>query len=189
MAKVYTKKGDAGMTAQMDNAIVSKSAAMIELYGCLDELNAFLAWTAVAIDDNDRFSDLSDIISDAQSDLIHLWKIIMPQAAKNKLKGGANCSSEKLVHNLEKAIDGLDKKLPKTKSFVALSGGEIASRLHIVRAVCRRVERMICCIAEDFRDMHELIDVMQYLNRLGDLLFVAARYATIIEVGKEIFVK
>lgn len=189
MAKVYTKKGDTGMTTQMDNASVSKSAAMIELYGCLDELNSFLAWTAVAIDDNDRFSDLSDIISDAQKSLIHLWKIIMPQEAKKKLKRGANCNSEKLVRNLENAIDGLDKKLPKTKTFIALSGGEIASRLHIVRAVCRRVERMVCCIAEGFSDRQELMDVIKYLNRLGDLLFVAARYATIIEVGKEIFVK
>jgi cob(I)alamin adenosyltransferase len=189
MTKVYTKKGDEGMTTQADDIVVSKTAAIIELYGSLDELNSFLAWTAVALDDNDRFSDLSDIISAAQNDLIHLWKIIVPQAAKKKLKSGANCSSEKLIRNLEKAIDFLNKKLPNAKTFVALAGGEIATRLHIVRAVCRRIERVICCTAEDFNDMPEIMDVIKYLNRLGDLLFVAARYATMIEVGNEIFVK
>ena len=165
---IYTKTGDRGTTSLFGGKRINKSSAQVEAYGMLDEFSSWLGFIIAKFDDKNDIELLSSIQND-------LHKVMSVLSANTKL------SLEKLVKSTEeheKYIDSLDKKLPKLTSFILPQGGEIASRIHIARTVCRRAERNLSALFLEkdsgITEKNQLI-ISRYINRLSDLLFMLAR--------------
>lgn len=165
MAKIYTKQGDSGYTTVASGKLVKKTSELIELFGSLDELNSFLGLAAEALCEKQQFIDLLKYLYQVQGELLELG---MQLATGNKILLGSH-----KINRLESEIDVLSEKLPVMTSFVLPGGGEIASRLHVARAVCRRSERAAFRVV---KDIEMAGSVAVYLNRLSDWLYVAARF-------------
>lgn len=174
MAKIYTRKGDYGKTLLANGKTVAKSSNLIEFYGTLDELNAFLGWGLEALYSREEFNELIKKIYRIQQELFGL---------SAQLTNDEICFSQKNTLLLEEDIDSFSNNLPPLKSFVLPSGGEASVRLHIARAVCRRAERIVFKL-EVSKNVQEI--AATYLNRLSDWLYVAARYIAFISNVEEI---
>jgi cob(I)alamin adenosyltransferase len=166
--KIYTKTGDDGTTGLLGGSRVQKSEARIDCYGNVDELNAFLGWSAVT-----ATGPLLEQLRAIQSDLFVIGSHLAVA------DGAAPPSSlpmldESIVSRLEMQIDSAVAQLPALRTFVLPGGSELAARLHIARTVCRRAERRLVRFAQD-RPVPATI--VTYLNRLSDWLFVQARLA------------
>lgn len=177
MSKIYTKSGDDGMTSLANGKRVKKSSAIIELYGCIDELNSFLGYAAESLFSNQEFIVLLKQIYRIQKELFEL---------------GSHLVSEKKFtinpHNiskLETEIDAMSERLPVLKSFILPGGGECASRIYLARAVCRRAE-VAAFKSVETNDNAEIVGI--YLNRLGTWLYAAARTAALIVNAEEMTV-
>lgn len=165
--KIYTKTGDMGSTGLFGGPRVSKDDDRIEAYGTVDELNAALGVVrAVALP-----ADIDEQLSQIQSELFSIGAELAtpdPDAHHVRLLG------PKHVARLEQWIDGHEATLQPLKNFILPAGAEPAARLHLARAICRRAERRVVTLVR----RHEASvseDLLIYLNRLGDLLFVLSR--------------
>lgn len=169
--KIYTKTGDDGTTGLIGGARVNKSDLRIECYGTVDELNAAVGWAAVACDASIRV-----MLEKVQHELFNIGShLAMPDNAS-----GAPANQplppldEAMIARLESEIDAADGMLQPLRQFILPGGSEAASRLHLVRTICRRAERLAVGLAKD----HAVPAVIvTYLNRLSDWLFVQARLA------------
>ena len=178
MVKIYTKRGDLGLTDLKSGERVRKDSLRIMACGDVDELNSFIGFARVVNKEwiKDRFIERS--LEKIQNELFVLGADL---AVKSK-KG----SGEKILNNgvddLERKIDELDAKMPALKNFVLPAGGRVAVTLHVARTVCRRAERVCVSLAK-----REKISGAQvkYLNRLGDFLFVLARWGNKAEGVKD----
>jgi cob(I)alamin adenosyltransferase len=165
--RIYTRTGDDGSTALGDGTRVRKTAARIEAYGTVDELNAVLGTCCELAP-----AALRERLRRVQHDLFDL-------GADLCLPGGAGPARPARVGpgrtaRLEAWIDADNAALPPLTSFVLPGGNPLAAQLHLARTVCRRAERRTEALAEsEPLDRHGLV----YLNRLSDLLFVWARAA------------
>jgi|WetSurMetagenome_2_1015567.scaffolds.fasta_scaffold487077_1 cob(I)alamin adenosyltransferase len=185
--KIYTKTGDKGKTGLIGGKRVDKDCQRICAYGDIDELNAVLG---LCREENDS-REIGKILRDLQEEL---FVVGVDLAAPNKAglkKGGTAGKSfgakslritTKHTAHLEKTIDGVEKKLPPLKNFILPSGSDGACFLHLARTVCRRAERSVVALSRREKINPEMI---VYLNRLGDLLFVMARLANKSEKMKE----
>lgn len=180
MANIYTRKGDNGMTSLGDGQWVAKASIVLELYGCIDELNAHVGWTIEAILTDSGSAELAIIVKRLYQIQRKLFALNQQITAKED-----KFISEKDVAELEGVVDAISNKLPPLKSFVLPGGGEIASRLHIARTLCRRAERAAFRVVESKKSA-EIVAV--YLNRLSDWFFVSARLATFAANIEEITV-
>lgn len=169
--KIYTKRGDSGETDLFGAGRISKSSPRMEAIGAVDELNAFLG----AADAELVFMDIRGILADVQGSLFELGADLA--APKND----SPMMDENAASSLERAIDQLEKELPPLKQFILPRGNRAAAALHTARAVCRRAERRVAALAEK-EPVHP--SALIYLNRLSDLLFVAAR-AVVIRDGQD----
>lgn len=162
--KIYTKTGDKGDTGLIGGKRVSKASLRIDAYGNVDELNACLG---IVLTDLPR--ELLDKMRKLQSDL-HL---IGADLADPNLESDTPRITEKHVTLLEKWCDVLDETLPPLQQFILPGGSYGGSHLHLARTVARRAERSVIQLAHE-----EPINpmVVQYLNRLSDLLFIMARW-------------
>ena len=167
--KIYTKTGDRGETGLFGGARVSKSSLRVRAYGDVDELNSVLGLCRAH--DDDPFTD--KILHSTQSHLFALGAELASVPDKD-VDVGVALLQEKDVQRLEGHIDVLEKDLAPLKTFVLPGGTPSASFLHIGRTTCRRAERTLVELsaAEPVRD-----ELVRYLNRLSDLLFVMARHA------------
>ncbi len=165
--KIYTRGGDAGQTGLLSGARVWKDSSRIESFGTVDELNALLGMV--------RTEDLSDdddqLLHQIQRQLFSIGAVL---AQPRGSAGGARAVSPDAVRVLESAIDEREGRLPALKSFILPGGTPAAAKLHVARCVCRRAERRVVQLGREESPEPETI---QYLNRLGDLLFVMARTA------------
>ena len=172
ITKVYTKTGDAGKTRLAGGQEIAKTAERIEAYGTVDELNAFLGWAVQSLSNQDQLTDLQQQLLRIQNELFDLGSqlAVLPEDRRE----GTPVIQEADVTRLEGEIDIMNDDLPALKSFILPGGGEVSTRLHIARTVCRRAERQLVRLAET-----EALDgtELPYLNRLSDWLFVASRYA------------
>ena len=168
--KIYTKTGDNGQTGLIGGKRVKKHHARVTAYGCVDELNAALGWTMVPRGDPEMIGELRRI----QEDLFEIGaELATDDSATSPARIGAVA-----VQRLESALDRAWEQVPELRNFVLPGGGESAARLHLARAVCRRVERAVVELSEG----HRVGDfVIPYLNRLSDLLFAYARLANKLE--------
>lgn len=163
LTRIYTRGGDGGETSLGDLSRVSKLDARIRAYGAVDELNSLLGWTVLAAAD-DRLARIQNELFDLGADLS------VPFAENDgKLRIGRDA-----IERLERDCDDANAGLPELTSFVLPGGSEAAARLHVARAVCRRVEREVLAAAQEV-ELNPLAAV--YLNRLSDLLFILARAA------------
>ena len=180
--KIYTKTGDKGETSLYGGTRVSKAAARVESYGTLDELNAFIGLAKAEISDEKVLSQLQKI----QFDLFTVGSEAATPTDKLLLANGKNrldvMISDKEITELELWMDDFDAELEPLKFFILPSGGKAAATLHVCRTVCRRAERAMVFLNETEEVRPELI---KYLNRLSDYLFILARYISKISGEKE----
>jgi cob(I)alamin adenosyltransferase len=164
--KIYTKTGDSGETSLFSGGRVPKSSIRIETYGTTDELNSSIGLA--------RSFGLSEhcekIAVQCQNDLFVLGADLATPASG---KIAIDRISELHIERLEQFIDETDTQLEPLKFFILPAGTQGASALHLARTICRRAER-ICIKATETEDISS--NVIIYLNRLSDLLFVMARF-------------
>lgn len=180
--KIYTKTGDKGETSLYGGTRVSKAAARVESYGTLDELNAFIGLAKAEISDEKVLNQLQKI----QFDLFTVGSEAATPTDKLLLANGKSrldvMISEKEITKLELWMDDFDAELEPLRFFILPSGGKAAATLHVCRTVCRRAERAMVFLNETEEVRPELI---KYLNRLSDYLFILARYISKISGEKE----
>ena len=163
LTKIYTRGGDRGETSLGDGSRVSKLEPLVRAYGAVDELNSFVGWTRVEVNDP-RLERVQNELFDLGADLS-----VPFEEGDEKLR-----VTQGQIEALERDCDDANERLEPLKSFVLPGGGEAAARLHLARAVCRRAERVALRAAEE-RPVNPL--ALVYLNRLSDLLFILARAA------------
>lgn len=168
-AKIYTKTGDDGQTGLFGGPRVAKDNARIEAYGAVDELNALLGLVRC----EPLPADIETLLASFQHDLFALGAEL---ATPDPAKLGTNWIGGKQIGRLEQAIDLHDAQVAPLSQFILPAGSRGASLLHVARTVCRRAERRVVTLAESSPEPISP-DILIYLNRLGDLLFVLARRA------------
>ncbi|MBW8362099.1 MAG: cob(I)yrinic acid a,c-diamide adenosyltransferase [Kaistella sp.] len=180
--KIYTKTGDKGETALYGGTRVSKASARVESYGNIDELNSFIGFAKCEIADEKVLSQLKKI----QFDLFTVGSESATPVDKLTLANGKSrltlMISDIEIEELENWMDDFEKDLEPLQFFILPGGGKAATSLHICRTVCRRAERSMVFLNETEEVRPELI---KYLNRLSDYLFVLARYVSKITGEKE----
>lgn len=164
---LYTKTGDGGETALFDGTRVPKSEGRVAAYGDVDELNAVLGLVlAAGVDD-----DLAELVSHIQRDLFAVGARLADPRERISERVEKTDLDEDDVRRLEDAIDRYDAEVPPLRRFLLPGGGQAASALHLARAVCRRAERSIVALGVQ----RVPTQLLQYINRLSDLLFALAR--------------
>ncbi|UCG75555.1 MAG: cob(I)yrinic acid a,c-diamide adenosyltransferase [Gemmatimonadota bacterium] len=171
--KIYTRKGDAGMTGMLGGERVTKHDPRVEAYGAVDELNSHIG-LALALGEG-ALPDPSRILQ-LQEDLFVIGARLAAARPKRALERGLiPCFSEQRIVELEEWIDELESSLPSLDVFLLPGGSPLGAQLQVSRTVCRRAERAISRLLTTQPDLGEII--LPYLNRLSDLLFVLARAA------------
>jgi cob(I)alamin adenosyltransferase len=172
LSKIYTRTGDDGTTGLGDGSRTPKDALRVEAYGTVDEANSaigvVLACDAVP-------DDVRACLTDVQHDLFELGgELCIP---------GHAAIDDTFITRLENELDRLNADLPPLKEFILPGGGQAAAACHLARTIVRRAERRVTTLgnAETTRD-----EVLRYLNRLSDLLFVIARVLARAESGSEV---
>ena len=176
---VYTKTGDKGTTGLIGGTRVPKSHIRLESYGTVDELNSNLGLLMTYLtNENDR-----NFILAVQHKLFSIGSHLATDQEKVQLKEVSIIFPED-VEAIEQEIDKNDEILPQMHAFVIPGGSRGASICHICRTVCRRAERRILALSETCTIS---ADLLAYVNRLSDYLFVLARKINFEEGNSEIF--
>jgi cob(I)alamin adenosyltransferase len=167
--KIYTRKGDAGETGIWGGVRLGKDDLRIEAIGAVDECNAAIG-VALAQGLPERIAVL---MGQVQSTLFVVGSDLM---APDRSGPGASLPrvSDGDATRLEQAMDELELELPPLRNFIVPGGTQAAASLHLARTVCRRAERQVTRLARRGDPVSGALRA--YLNRLSDLLFVAARY-------------
>ncbi len=169
MTRIYTRSGDQGKSGLANGDRLGKTDILFEAIGDVDELNAQIGMI--------RALSTDDAIDAQLSKTQHKLFDLGAQVAQYK---GNNVTADD-VESLERWIDGWQEQLAPLKQFILPAGTAAGSAAHLARSICRRAERKTWLAA----DRHELeTEVMQYLNRLSDYLFVLAR---VLNGGNEVF--
>jgi len=161
---IYTKFGDKGKTSLLGGATVPKDDPRVEAYGSVDELNAVLG-VAISFTDIER---ISKSLSAVQKDLFVIGAELATKGARPR-----KTIPPARIRGLEEEIDALEKELPPLHSFIIPGGSRNASLLHLARTISRRSERAIISLSHKEKINPAIIT---YMNRVGDLLFIQARY-------------
>ena len=160
--KIYTKQGDTGYTSLLNGEMVLKSDDRIELIGTIDELSSFIG-LAKAEEKNKIKKELSAI----QEDLITIM------AALADLSNDTyNINPDRIVE-VENEIDKIEKSFSRQKGFVLYGGCELSAKLDVARACARKAERKMVKVNQTY---HINENIMKYMNRLSDYLYIMARY-------------
>jgi cob(I)alamin adenosyltransferase len=170
--RIYTRSGDAGRTRLATGQQVSKSDGRVEAYGAVDETNACVGMARLhtAAD-----AELDALLGRIQNELFDLGADLATPPKADEAEGQALRIVESQVTRLEGEIDAMNTQLPDLKTFILPGGTPAAAALHQARTVCRRAEREAVRLVESGAPVSQ--PALRYLNRLSDLLFVAARYA------------
>jgi cob(I)alamin adenosyltransferase len=175
--KIYTRTGDDGTTALGTGERRKKYDLRIAAYGTIDEVNATIGLARLHTSDD---TQLDAALSRIQNDLFDVGAdLCTPAKGEKGGKGpeGARLTvTEKQVAWLESEIDRFNAELSPLRSFVLPGGSAAAATLHLARTVCRRAERLIVELKDDASESVGA-EVVKYVNRLSDFLFVASRYA------------
>jgi len=168
--KLYTKRGDDGGTDLFGGGRVGKDSPRVEAYGAVDELNSHIGLAVVAC----GHELIGGVLRALQARLFELGADLATPRVVAKADKVARIGAGQIAE-AEGWIDAAWAPLAPMKNFVLPGGSELAARLHVARAVCRRAER--ACVALLRSDPTVGGDVLVYLNRLSDLLFALARRA------------
>lgn len=165
--KIYTRTGDSGDTALFDGTRVQKSDPRVGAYGDLDELNAWLGFVAAHLSDDDVIPKLRQI----QRDLFAIGARLADPSHRIAGRVTKAVISADDIARLEAWIDALDAELPALRRFILAGGSSAGASLHVARTVCRRAERSMVALGDEAFEA----ELLQYVNRLSDLLFTMAR--------------
>ena len=164
--KIYTKKGDDGFTSLIGGTRVSKAAIRIEAYGTIDELNSYIGW----VRDLSSRDDQKNVLIEIQDRLFTIGSHLASDPEKSKMNLPELKETD--ITFLENKIDEMNDELPEMKSFILPGGHQAVSCCHVARCICRRAERAVVLLSENETVNKQIII---YLNRLSDFLFVLAR--------------
>ena len=167
--KIYTGFGDKGKTRLYGGEVVNKNHPRVEIYGTLDELNSWLGLLVAS----ESEQDVNEVLVKIQNNIFNISSIIATpdSKARDKLK---NKLDKIDFHFIEDFIDKINEKLSPLQNFILPGGSTLSSYFHISRTICRRAERQLIKLFESNEIENE---ILIYLNRLSDLLFVLARNA------------
>jgi cob(I)alamin adenosyltransferase len=172
LSRIYTKTGDQGETALGDGSRVAKDHPRVAAYGSVDELNAVLGLLLAQHPAGPDTAGFAELVRSIQNDLFDVGAdLCRPQPADEAAGQRLRVRPEQ-ARRLEAVIDQLNDRLEPLRSFVLPGGSAAAAWCHLARTICRRAERDVVTLARA-----ETINpqVIIYLNRLSDLLFVLAR--------------
>ena len=172
--KIYTRTGDGGETGLFDGTRVSKADARVATYGDVDELNAWLGLARSMVAGED---ELAEMIVQIQRDLFAIGARLADPSRKIADRVTKAAIGPADVVRLEKWIDTLESLLPPLRRFILAGGSQGGAALHVARTVCRRAERSIVALQASGDELEP--DLLVYINRLSDLLFVMARVANL----------
>ncbi len=175
--KVYTGSGDKGKTSLFSGERVPKNNQRINAFGDVDELNSILGTMVATLSEQQRY--LIEQIEKIQSDLLNIGAWLATTSESEAIQQLKAIPLTR-IQFLEKAIDAMEKNLPTLKGFI-LPGGTLSAGLaHMARTVCRRAERRVVGLMDTLEFGNTLPEPLQnliiYLNRLSDYLFVLARF-------------
>lgn len=169
MNRIYTRTGDRGQTGLFGGGRVQKDHSRVEAYGAVDELNAAIGSALVAT----SYQEVSEILRTVQKDLFALGaRLATPAPQAGRKQPALPALPRDRISAMEAWIDGAEEELPPLRAFILPGGSAAGAALHLARTVCRRAERRVVRLAGE-EDMDD--DVVVYLNRLSDLLFMLAR--------------
>lgn len=172
LSKIYTRTGDDGTTGLGDGSRVPKDSLRVEAYGTVDELNSALG---VLLAVPDLPAEVTQCLTAVQHELFDMGgELCIP---------GHTAIKAAQIRRLEQELDAFNDALPPLKEFILPGGGAAAASCHLARAVARRAERRVWSLAKSESVSPE---VVKYLNRLSDLLFVMARALARHERGAEV---
>jgi cob(I)alamin adenosyltransferase len=175
LSKIYTRTGDDGTTGLGDGSRVPKTHARIEAYGTVDEANSAIG---VVLAVPNLPPAVTEALTKIQHELFDLGgELAVP---------GYRAILDTHIDQLEQCLDRFNEPLPPLKEFILPGGGPAAAACHVARAITRRAERGVWALAQTEAVAPE---VMRYLNRLSDLLFVVARVLARHENGQEVLWK
>ncbi len=168
---LYTKKGDGGTTGLFGcDQRMSKSSAIAEALGTLDEINSFLGLCKTNPEAKNKLLDgksFADMIDWIQQNLF----IVQAHVA-----GADKTIAEEKIKHMEEAIDAIEKELPPIKTFFVSGGTSLAAQFDFARTLARRAERRIVAVSEE--ENTKIDDtILIFLNRLSSLLYALARLA------------
>jgi cob(I)alamin adenosyltransferase len=182
--RVYTRRGDQGETSLAGGQRVAKDGQRIEAYGTIDELSSFLglarATAREAATAEPRLAELAAILLRVQHELFNLGSILatLPEDAHPKQARVTDAE----IAQLELEIDRMNESLPPLRSFVLAGSSRLDAELHVCRTVCRRAERASVTLS---RAESIPPEVVGYLNRLSDALFVWSRWVSHVTGARE----
>ena len=171
--KIYTRTGDDGTTALGNGQRIAKHALRVASYGTVDETNAHIGVARLGTRGQ---GELDEMLSRIQNDLFDLGADLCVPDTGEKLEYEPLRMTKAQVERVESDIDRLNGDLSPLRSFILPGGTDTAAHLHVARTVCRRAERLIVELA-GYEDEAVSDAELQYINRLSDFLFVAARHA------------
>jgi len=155
-----------------DGSRVSKDHPRVAAYGTVDELNAVLGLLLICLDDAKVEPAMTDLVRGVQNDLFDVGADLCLPAGENEEPGQVLRVRAEQAKRLEQAIDAWNERLQPLKSFILPGGTPAGAWCHLARTVCRRAERDVVTLTRSERINPQVI---VYLNRLSDLLFVLAR--------------
>lgn len=166
--RIYTKTGDDGTSGLIGGTRVAKYDLRLESYGTVDELNS---WVGLIRSQEQVDSPTKELLLSVQNNLFVIGARLATDLSKTDLSGRLPLREDDITR-LEKEMDRILDHLPPMEHFVLPGGSNTISYCHLARTVCRRAERRVCRLANEAEIPSELI---RYLNRLSDYLFVLSR--------------
>jgi len=188
--KIYTKTGDKGSSSLFTGERRPKSDQVFDTLGDIDELNSNIGMCREVLKGSwqqENYKDIGDMLEKIQCSLQDIGSCIAtPLSSANDKMLERTKFEPNLTNELEEWIDQFSADLPELKNFILPSGGKSSCALHICRSICRRAERKMSVL---LLNKHVDDGVATYINRLSDLLFTLARYASTMEGQPEIIYK
>lgn len=172
LSKIYTRTGDDGTTGLGDGNRVRKDSARVEAFGTVDETNSAIG---IILAQSSLSERIRQCLTEVQHDLFELGgELCIP---------GYEAIQQSFIDRVERDLDEFNKDLPPLKDFILPGGGPATAACHMARTITRRAERRTITLQAD-EDVRG--EILRYLNRLSDLLFVIARQLARAENGKEV---
>jgi len=184
LSKIYTRTGDLGLTSLVGGIRISKDSERIEAYGTIDELSSNLGLLASLINEGpaelqDSGKQITAVIERIQNNLFNVSTYLATDTSQTPIYPSAKFNPEEITF-IENEIDRINSSLPELNSFIIPGGCLCSSQCHVCRTVCRRAERrivkLISTLTASTNETEAFnSDILKYINRISDYLFVLAR--------------
>lgn len=197
LTKIYTRTGDSGTTSLVGGERTRKDSSRIEAYGTIDELSTHLGLLLAFIRNDSLLNSFSDnttnicsIIERIQNNLFNVSTYLATDTSTTPIYPSAKIDATEIIL-IENEIDALNKELPTLNSFILPGGNIPAAQCHVCRTVCRRAERRIVRLINELTDTFTDLsvnfnpDILRYINRISDYLFVLSRKLNFLSNIKE----